>query len=93
MSVVRTLAWCFHVLEMSGIHTGEHTKQQRFKLRYISQSDRLPLLSVLYLLLFIIIFDRQKHHTLTKLCPTSYTPKTGRAENNAFTLYIIELAI
>ena len=25
MSVVRTLAWCFHVLEMSSIHTGEHT--------------------------------------------------------------------
>ena len=31
MSVVRTLAWCFHILEMSSIHTGEHTKQQRFK--------------------------------------------------------------
>ena len=30
MSVVRTLAWCFHILEMSSIHTGEHTKQQRF---------------------------------------------------------------
>ena len=26
-----TLAWCFHILEMSSIHTGEHTKQQRFK--------------------------------------------------------------
>ena len=25
MSVVRTLAWCFHILEMSSIHTGEHT--------------------------------------------------------------------
>ena len=31
MSVVRTLAWCFHILEMSSIHTGEHAKQQRFK--------------------------------------------------------------
>ena len=31
MSFVRTLAWCFHILEMSSIHTGEHTKQQRFK--------------------------------------------------------------
>ena len=31
MSLVRTLAWCFHILEMSSIHTGEHTKQQRFK--------------------------------------------------------------
>ena len=31
MSGVRTLAWCFHILEMSSIHTGEHTKQQRFK--------------------------------------------------------------
>ena len=29
MSVVRTLAWCFHILEMLSIHTGEHTKQQR----------------------------------------------------------------
>ena len=29
MSVVRTLAWCFHILEMLTIHTGEHTKQQR----------------------------------------------------------------
>ena len=59
MSVVRTLAWCFHILEMSSIHTGEHTKQQRFKskrrkivkrqrLRYISQNDRLPLLSLLF---------------------------------------------
>ena len=25
MSVVRTLAWRFHILEMSSIHTGEHT--------------------------------------------------------------------
>ena len=25
MSVVRTLAWCFHILEMSSIHTGEYT--------------------------------------------------------------------
>ena len=25
MSVVRTLAWYFHILEMSSIHTGEHT--------------------------------------------------------------------
>ena len=31
MSVVRTLAWCFNIMEMSSIHTGEHTKQQRFK--------------------------------------------------------------
>ena len=31
MSVVRTLAWGFHILEMSSVHTGEHTKQQRFK--------------------------------------------------------------
>ena len=31
MSVVHTLAWCFHILEMSSIHTGEDTKQQRFK--------------------------------------------------------------
>ena len=31
MSVVRTLAWCFHIMEISSIHTGEHTKQQRFK--------------------------------------------------------------
>ena len=25
MSVVRTLVWCFHILGMSSIHTGEHT--------------------------------------------------------------------
>ena len=25
MSVVRTLAWCFHIMEMSSIHTGERT--------------------------------------------------------------------
>ena len=49
MSVVRTLALCFHVLEMSSIHTGEHTNIQapkdrkRQRLRYISQNDRLPL--------------------------------------------------
>ena len=24
MAVVRSLAWCFHILELSGIHTGEH---------------------------------------------------------------------
>ena len=24
MAVVRPLAWCFHILELSGIHTGEH---------------------------------------------------------------------
>ena len=28
MSVVRTLAWCFHILELSSIHTGEHIKAQ-----------------------------------------------------------------
>ena len=25
MSVVRALAWYFHILELSSIHTGEHT--------------------------------------------------------------------
>ena len=53
MSVVRSLAWCFHILEMSSIHTGEHTNQatkdrKRQRLRYISQDDRLPLLSLFF---------------------------------------------
>ena len=28
MSVVRTLAWCFHILELSSTHTGGHIKAQ-----------------------------------------------------------------
>ena len=50
--VVRTLAWCSHILEMWSIHTGEQINIQakdlktRQRLRYISQNDRLPLLSL-----------------------------------------------
>ena len=55
--VVRALAWCSHKLEISSIHTGEQIKNNIFlkiqakdlvreRLRYISQNDRLPLLSL-----------------------------------------------
>ena len=60
MSVVRALAWCFHILELSSIHTGEHTNNlnnvltqapkdcKRQRLRYISENDRLPLSSLFF---------------------------------------------
>ena len=55
--VVRALAWCSHILEISSIHTGEQIKNNIFlkiqakdlvreRLRYSSQNDRLPLLSL-----------------------------------------------
>ena len=45
-----------------------------------------------FLLLFVTLFLTDKN-TLTLLCPTPSTAKTGQGENNAFTLYLIELAI
>ena len=58
MSVVRTLAWYFHILEIASIHTGEHTnnnlldpsaeRSQTAKIALYSQNDRLPLLSLFF---------------------------------------------
>ena len=50
--VVRTLTWCSQIMEMWNIHTAwtktnqQQQKSKRQRLRYISQNDRLPLLSL-----------------------------------------------
>ena len=49
MSVVRTFAWCFHILEMSSIHTGEHTNVLNASAESLRYFTERPLTTVVTL--------------------------------------------